>query len=107
MKLKSLRQCPGIEAVMTKRDGESIVDFKMRCGQILFDLEPAPGTYATGRFTIHPGGRLKSDTQWGQMFQNLPSDTCVIASFAAPLYTGLLAYTNDELAAAPRNPDLA
>lgn len=96
-----------IRAVMTRQDGESIADFKERCGRALFELDPGPGSFAMGRFTIGLNGWLKNDTAWGQgWLDELPSETCVIAAYSAPNRSGVLAYTEEELSAAPRNPGM-
>lgn len=96
-----------IRAVMTRQAGESIAAFKERCGRALFELDPGPNAFAIGRFTIEPNGWLKNSTNWGQgWIDELPSETCVIAAYSAPNPSGVLAYTEEELAAAPRNPGL-
>lgn len=97
-----------IRAVMTRQAGESIAAFKERCGRAIYELNPGPDAFAIGRFTIEPNGWLKNSTAWGPGWMDeLPSETCVIAAYSAPNPSGVLAYTEEELAAAPRNPGLS
>lgn len=106
--LRSLDEEPGIKAVLTRQDGESIAEFKQRCCDVMNAVgDLSAGSGAIGRYTIHPDGWLKNDIAWGQGWLNeLPADTCVIARHVGVNRSGILRYTEEQLAAAPKNPGL-
>ena len=92
---------------MTLQTGESVLAFKTRCGEQL-KKTVAEGFFATGRFHVTPDG-LENTYTWGIFFPDeLPSDTCVIASYVeGDARLAVHPYSKDEFEAAPRNPDIA
>ena len=99
----------GIQAVLTRQEGESIALFKQRCGDAMghfADNSPVRRGFV-GRYTALPDGRLKNDSAWGQGWLNeLPAETCVIVSHSGIDQSGFIPYTQEQLAAAPLNPGL-
>jgi hypothetical protein len=100
----------GIKAVMTRQEGESIAHFKDRCGDAMAFYADNSATRRgfVGRYTALPDGMLKNDSAWGQGWLNeLPAETCVIASHPGTNRSGFLPCTQEQLAAAPQNPGFA
>lgn len=106
--IRSLDEELGIKAVLTRQEGESITEFKQRCCDVMTGVaEISFGRGFIGRFTIQPDGWLKNDSAWGQGWLNeLPAETCVIARHVGTNPSGMLRYTDEQLAAAPKNPGL-
>ena len=71
-----------IHRVLRRRSGESIEQFKRRCCRSLRSVRPheARGAFAIGRHHVEDG-HLVVTCDWGLMFDKLPSEECVIASF--------------------------
>jgi hypothetical protein len=96
-----------IHAVLTKQESESVAVFKERCGAILATIDAGAPAVAVGRFTLTPDG-LDPAMQWGQAHEELPSETCVIASYdQVSAKLAFHPYSVEEFNSAPRNPDLA
>lgn len=105
-----------VHAVLERQEAETPAGFRKRCGEFLlyseFPAATASGAVAVGRMTLIGDKHLKDDMTWGQAHDGpLPSNTCIIASYAdgeinSLRQNGLLEINGTELRRAPVNPGL-